>query len=103
MSEIRSIGARLHGRLLGGVAALAIGAAFQPALAQDDAHYGGTMKLLGVSSEGTLDPHINYTARYWPLFIYTHDGLMAFKKVGGADSAETLRKVREAGKTESES
>lgn len=95
MSEIRSIGARLHGRFLGGVAALAIGAAF-PALAQDDAHYGGTMKLLGVSSEGTLDPHINYTARYWPLFIYTHDGLMAFKKVGGPESAEVVPDLAEA-------
>ena len=96
MSEIRSIRARLKGRFLGGVAALAIGAAFQPALAQDDAHYGGTMKLLGVSSEGTLDPHINYTARYWPLFIYTHDGLMAFKKVGGAESADVVPDLAEA-------
>jgi peptide/nickel transport system substrate-binding protein len=67
-----------------------------PALAQDDAHYGGTMKLLGVSSQGTLDPQINYTAMYWPLFIWTHDGLMAFRKTGGPAGSEVVPDLAEA-------
>jgi peptide/nickel transport system substrate-binding protein len=84
-------------RMWGGAAALALGAAaFGPALAQDDAHYGGTMKLLGVSSEGTLDPHVNYTARYWPLYGYTHDGLVAFKKAAGAEGSEVVPDLAEA-------
>lgn len=85
-------GLAARSRVLLGATALALCVAIQPAQAQDAdaAHYGGTMKLLGVSSEGTLDPHINYTARYWPLYIYTHDGLMAFKKVAGPESANVV-------------
>jgi peptide/nickel transport system substrate-binding protein len=79
-----------------GATALALSAALQPALAEDNSsHFGGTMKLLGVSSEGTLDPHINYTARFWQLFIYTHDGLMAFKKVAGPQSADVVPDLAE--------
>lgn len=91
-------------RMLLGATALVLCAAFNPALAQDanEAHYGGTMKLLGVSSEGTLDPHINYTARYWPLYIYTHDGLMAFKKVAGPESADVVPDLAEEMPTVSE-
>ncbi|MDR6757131.1 peptide/nickel transport system substrate-binding protein [Mycoplana sp. BE70] len=98
MDETQKLsGLAARGRVLLGATALALCIAFQPAQAQDaDAvHYGGTMKLLGVSSEGTLDPHINYTARYWPLYIYTHDGLMAFKKVAGPESAEVVPDLAE--------
>ncbi len=94
MSGIRTLAACVRGPVLSGVAALAISAACLPAYA-DDSHYGGTMKLLGVSSEGTLDPHINYTARYWPLFIWTHDGLMAFKKAGGPDGSTVVPDLAE--------
>ncbi|MBJ2149310.1 ABC transporter substrate-binding protein [Paracoccus sp. IB05] len=93
MSESLSLMSRMRGRILCGTAALALGAAM-PAFA-DESHYGGTLKLLGVSSEGTLDPMINYTARYWPLFIWTHDGLMAFKKVNGPESAEVVPDLAE--------
>lgn len=98
MDETQKLsGLAARGRVLLGATALALCIAFQPAQAQDAdaAHYGGTMKLLGVSSEGTLDPHINYTARYWPLYIYTHDGLMAFKKVAGPESAEVVPDLAE--------
>jgi len=94
------------GGLSAGLCALVLLATAAPALAQDEAHYGGTMRLLGVSSEGTLDPHINYTKRYWMLFPWAYDGLMAFKKVGGAESsvvvpdlAEAMPEVSNDGKT----
>lgn len=88
---------RSRGRALLGATALGLCVAFQPAFAQegDASHYGGTMRLLGVSSEGTLDPHINYTARYWELYIWTYDGLMAFKKAGGAEGAEVVPDLAE--------
>jgi len=63
--------------------------------ADDASHYGGTMRLLGVSSEGTLDPHINYTARYWMLYNYSYDGLMAFKKAGGQESTQLVPDLAE--------
>jgi len=63
--------------------------------ADDTSHYGGTMRLLGVSSEGTLDPHINYTARYWMLYNYSYDGLMAFKKAGGQESTQLVPDLAE--------
>jgi len=64
--------------------------------ADDAAHYGGTMRLLGVSSEGTLDPHINYTARYWMLYNYSYDGLMAFKKAAGEEGTQLVPDLAEA-------
>jgi len=64
--------------------------------ADDAAHYGGTLRLLGVSSEGTLDPHINYTARYWMLYNYSYDGLMAFKKKGGEESTQLVPDLAES-------
>jgi len=68
----------------------------QTASADNDAsHYGGTMRLVGVSSEGTLDPHINYTARYWMLYNYSYDGLMAFKKAGGEESTKLVPNLAE--------
>jgi len=63
--------------------------------ADDAAHYGGTMRLLGVSSEGTLDPHINYTARYWMLYNYSYDGLMAFKKAAGEEGTQLVPDLAE--------
>ncbi|RWR27923.1 ABC transporter substrate-binding protein [Sinirhodobacter populi] len=60
------------------------------AQAQDAAHRGGTMKIVAVASEGTLDPQINYTSRYWQLYAFLYDGLMSFKKVGGPESNELV-------------
>ncbi len=87
-------GRRRH--MLAGATAIALCTAFQPALAQDDAHYGGTMKLLAVAAGGTLDPQINYTAIYWELYGFLYDGLVTFKKVGGADSAQVVPDLAEA-------
>lgn len=84
-------------RMLPGAAALALATALTPAHAEDTtAHRGGTMKLVGVSSEGTLDPQINYTSRYWQLYSFLYDGLMAFRKVDGAESAQVVPDLAEA-------
>ena len=82
--------------ILAGATAIALCTVFQPVQAQDDAHYGGTMKLLSVAAGGTLDPHINYTAIYWELYGFLYDGLVTFKKVGGADSAQVVPDLAEA-------
>ena len=52
-----------------------------PAYAQD--HRGGTLRLLARTAAGTLDPQVNYTAQYWQLYCFTHDGLVAFRKAPG--------------------
>ncbi|PZQ97231.1 MAG: peptide ABC transporter substrate-binding protein [Cereibacter sphaeroides] len=80
----------LRQRMLRGAATIALCAMLQPAYAQDDAHRGGTMRLVSVSSEGTLDPQINYTARYWQLYSFLYDGLMSFRKAGGEGSLDVV-------------
>ncbi|MFI7701275.1 ABC transporter substrate-binding protein [Nonomuraea sp. NPDC049480] len=71
-----------------------------------EAHKGGTLKLLAKSAAGTLDPQVNYTLQYWQLYQSLYDGLMAFKKVGGDESfkvvpdlAEAMPEVSDDGKT----
>jgi peptide/nickel transport system substrate-binding protein len=46
--------------------------------------YGGTYTILANTSFGTADPAQNYTLQEWQLLIDTHDGLVQFKRVGGA-------------------
>jgi len=58
-------------------------------------HYGGTLRLLAVASDGTLDPHINYSSLNWPFYAYTHDGLVTFNKVGGAASVQVVPDLAE--------
>jgi peptide/nickel transport system substrate-binding protein len=53
-------------------------------------HYGGTMKLLAKAAGGTLDPQVNYTLQYWQLYQATYDGLLAFKKAGGAGGFDVV-------------
>ena len=74
--------------------------------AQQQAHRGGTMKLLAKAAGGTLDPQVNYTLQYWNLFQATYDGLLAFTKAGGEaafqvvpDLAEKLPAPTNGGKT----
>jgi peptide/nickel transport system substrate-binding protein len=69
-------------------------------------HRGGTLKLLAKAAGGTLDPQVNYTLEYWQLYQAAYDGLLAFKKAGGAaafdvvpDLAVSLPKPTNAGKT----
>jgi peptide/nickel transport system substrate-binding protein len=69
-------------------------------------HRGGTLKLDAKAAGGTLDPQVNYTLEYWQLYQATYDGLLAFKKAGGAeaftvvpDLAENLPTPTNGGKT----
>ena len=88
------------------------GVALGPAQAAEDratlmkAHRGGTLKLTAAAAGGTVDPQINYELKFWQLWAAVADGLVTFKKVGGADSntvvpdlAEALPEVRDEGKT----
>src|SRR2546421_12200176 len=45
---------------------------------------GGTYTILANSAFGVADPAQNYTLQEWQLLIDTHDGLVQFKRVGGA-------------------
>jgi peptide/nickel transport system substrate-binding protein len=74
--------------------------------AQAADHMGGTLKLIASSAAGTIDPGINYTNQYWPIFYVTNDGLVDFKKTQGANSnvvvadlATTVPKPEDGGKT----
>ncbi len=91
---------------------LAVGLLFQSAQAAENrdalmsAHRGGTVRLVSKSAGGTIDPHINYAPLYWNYFPGVYDGLVAFRKAGGAESltvvpdlAEALPKVENDGKT----
>jgi peptide/nickel transport system substrate-binding protein len=44
---------------------------------------GGVYTILANSNFGTADPAQNYTLEEWQLLIDTHDGLVAFNRVGG--------------------
>ncbi len=69
-------------------------------------HRGGTLTVLSNASFGTADPAQNYTLGEWQLLIMTHDGLVGFKRVGGAggnalvpDLATTVPVPTNGGKT----
>ncbi|HVM84265.1 MAG TPA: ABC transporter substrate-binding protein [Candidatus Binatia bacterium] len=69
-------------------------------------HRGGTMRLLAVAAQGTIDPQMNYAQQYWQIFQGMYDGLVAFKKVPGADGntivpdlAEAIPEPQDGGKT----
>ena len=68
---------------------------------------GGTLiTLANAAPAGSPDPQVNYTLQEWQFLIITHDGLVAFKRVGGAegtkivpDLAESVPKPTNGGKT----
>jgi peptide/nickel transport system substrate-binding protein len=68
---------------------------------------GGTFKAVAQAGpSGSPDPQINYTLQEWQLLIFTHDGLVAFKRVGGdegtkivPDLATSVPKPTDGGKT----
>ena len=60
------------------------------------AHRGGTLHLVANAAGGTIDPQINYTQQYWQLFQDVYDGLLAFKKVDGADSTTIVPDLAES-------
>ena len=68
---------------------------------------GGTLiTVANAAPSGSPDPQVNYTLQEWQWLIFTHDGLVAFKRVGGADGtklvpdlAESIPKPTNGGKT----
>ena len=67
---------------------------------------GGTLTILASSAFGVADPAQNYTLQQWAFLIDTHDGLVAFKRVGGTegtqivpDLAEQIPQPTDGGKT----
>lgn len=64
------------------------------------------MLLLAHAAAGTVDPQINYTTQFWQVEQAAYDGLLAFRKVGGAagativpDLAEAIPAPQDGGKT----
>jgi peptide/nickel transport system substrate-binding protein len=51
---------------------------------------GGTFTILANSNFGVADPAQNYTLQEWQLLINTHDGLVQFKRVGGAAGTQLV-------------
>lgn len=68
-----------------------------PSAAPADAstHKGGTLRLVASASGGTLDPQINYGARFVNLFANVYDGLTAFRKVAGPAGAQIVPDLAE--------
>ncbi len=60
------------------------------------AHRGGTVRLVAKSAGGTIDPHINYAPLYWNYFPGIYDGLVTFRKAGGAESLDVVPDLAEA-------
>jgi peptide/nickel transport system substrate-binding protein len=68
---------------------------------------GGTLTILASAGfSGAADPAQDYTLQEWALLIDTHDGLVQFKRVGGAegtqlvpDLAEEIPQPTDGGKT----
>ena len=84
-------------------AALTLSLAATQASAAD--HRGGTMRLVAHAAAGTVDPQVNYTTEFWQIEQATYDGLLAFRKVGGAagltivpDLAEAVPAPQDGGK-----
>jgi peptide/nickel transport system substrate-binding protein len=68
---------------------------------------GGTfIAVANKAPSGSPDPQIDYTLQEWQLLIFSHDGLVAFKRVGGSegtkivpDLATSIPKPTDGGKT----
>jgi len=83
--------------LCAGMVSISI-AAFSAATATQAAEpqRGGVLRAVATGAGGSIDPHINYEQEYWQLFASLYDGLMAFKKVNGADGATLVPDLAEA-------
>jgi len=52
---------------------------------------GGTLiTRANAAPSGSPDTQVNYTLQEWQFLIVTHDGLMAFKRVGGAEGSKLV-------------
>ena len=68
---------------------------------------GGTfIAVANKAPSGSPDPQIDYTLQEWQLLIFSHDGLVAFKRAGGTegtklvpDLATSVPKPTDGGKT----
>ena len=59
-------------------------------------HRGGTLKLTASAAAGTIDPHINYQEKFNQLYAFLFDGLVTFRKTGGAAGGEVVADLAEA-------
>ena len=82
--------------LMGAAAAAGLMAASLQPAAADDAHRGGTLRLLSQSAGGSLDPQINYTLQYWQLYQSIYDGLVTFKHAAGSEGFTIVPDLAEA-------
>jgi peptide/nickel transport system substrate-binding protein len=58
---------------------------------------GGDMLLLAnTAPSGSPDPQVNYTLQEWQLLIFTHDGLVAYKRVAGEEGTKKVPDLAEA-------
>ena len=52
---------------------------------------GGTLiTRANAAPSGSPDPQVNYTLQEWQFLIITHDGLVAFKRVGGKEGTKLV-------------
>jgi peptide/nickel transport system substrate-binding protein len=52
---------------------------------------GGTLiTRANAAPSGSPDPQVNYTLQHWQFLIITHDGLVGFKRVGGAEGTKIV-------------
>jgi len=52
---------------------------------------GGTLiTRANAAPSGSPDPQVNYTLQEWQFLIITHDGLVGFKRVGGAEGTKIV-------------
>jgi YVTN family beta-propeller protein len=65
--------------------ALADGSLWVAVQASGAAHRGGTLRLKPVAEVGSIDPARTYTPTSWLLLSVMSDGLVGFKRVGGAE------------------
>jgi peptide/nickel transport system substrate-binding protein len=58
--------------------------------ASTSSHRGGTLRVAAADPLQTLDPARSYDLRAWGVLTVTNDGLMGFKKAGGAEGSTLL-------------
>ena len=61
-----------------------------------EAHVGGTLRLTSSAGAGSMDVQANYLLKAVQMFVAVYDGLVAYKKVGGEDSATIVPDLADA-------
>jgi len=70
-------------------AAAAAGSVFVAVGASPTSHRGGTLTIAGSDVE-TIDPARAYSNAGWSTVIMTNDGLLTFRRIGGAEGAQVV-------------